>query len=172
MFEENIVVRTAKAEDASRTLQIQQEVVAEGIFLTTSSEEFDKTVDQQKDWINKILRSDYETMLVAETSTGIVGWIVFLSPNRIRLAHTGSIGMMIEKKYRNRGIGQFLIKGILDWAELNPLIEKVSLGVFSTNESAIALYKKMGFIEEGRRIKEFKMENGAYIDNVLMCKFV
>lgn len=172
VFKENIVVRTAKVEDASRTLQIQKEVVAEGIFLTTTSEEFDKTVDQQRDWIDKILRNDQETMLVAETSTGIVGWIVFLSPNRIRLSHTGSVGMMIEKKYRNSGIGKLLMKGILDWAELNPFIKKVSLGVFSTNERAIALYKKMGFTEEGRKIKEFKMENGNYIDDVLMCKFV
>lgn len=77
MFKENIVVRTAKVEDALRTLQIQREVVAEGIYLTTSAEEFDKTVDQQRDWINKVLHNDYETMLVAETSTGIVGWIVF-----------------------------------------------------------------------------------------------
>lgn len=172
MFKENIVVRTAKVEDALRTLQIQREVVAEGIYLTTSAEEFDKTVDQQRDWINKVLHNDYETMLVAETSKGIVGWIVFLAPNRIRLSHTGSIGMMIEKKYRNSGIGKLLMKGILDWAELNPLIEKVSLGVFSTNERAIALYEKMGFTEEGRKVKEFKMENGSYIDDVLMCKFV
>lgn len=69
-------------------------------------------------------------------------------------------------------IGKLLMKGILDWAELNPLIEKVSLGVFSTNERAIALYEKMGFTEEGRKVKEFKMENGSYIDDVLICKFV
>lgn len=68
--------------------------------------------------------------------------------------------MMVDKNFRDKGIGKLLIKGLLDWAESNPLIEKVSLGVFSTNKRAIALYKKMGFIEEGRKIKEFKMDNG------------
>jgi len=44
--------------------------------------------------------------------------------------------------------------------------------VFSTNKRAIALYKKMGFIEEGRKIKEFKMDNNEYVDDVLMYKLV
>lgn len=169
---ENITIRTAKAADASRILQIQKEVVAEEVFLTTTSKELDKTVAQQRDWIKNILRNDRETMLVAEVSKKIVGWIVFLSSNRIRLSHTGSIGMMIEKNYRNMGIGTLLIKGMLDWAKLNPLIEKVSLGVFSTNERAIALYKKMGFIEEGRKIKQFKIDHDEYVDDVLMYKLV
>ena len=172
MHKENIVIRKAMLNDASRTLQIQKEVVEEGIFLTTSPEEFDKTVEQQRDWMEKILGDDKETMLVAETSKDIVGWIVFLSPNRIKISHTGSFGMMIDKDFRDKGIGKLLIKGLLDWAELNPLIEKVSLGVFSTNKRAIALYKKMGYIEEGRKIKEFKMDNGEYVDDVLMYKLV
>lgn len=172
MISENTIIRTANLEDASRTLQIQKEVVEEGVFLTTSSDEFDKTVEQQRDWMEKILANDKETMLVAETSKGIVGWIVFFSQNRIRLSHTGSFGMMIDKNFRGKGIGKLLIKGLLDWAESNPLIEKVSLGVFSTNERAIALYKRMGFIEEGRKIKEFKMDNGDYVDDILMYKLV
>lgn len=77
MLSENTVIRKANLEDASRTLQIQKEVVEEGVFLTTSSDEFDKTVEQQRDWMEKILTNDKETMLIAETSKGIVGWIVF-----------------------------------------------------------------------------------------------
>lgn len=130
MLSENTVIRKANLENDSRTLQIQKEVVEEGVFLTTSSDEFDKTVEQQRDWMEKILANDKETMLVAETSKGIVGWIVFFSQNRIRLTHTGSFGMMVDKNFRDKGIGKLLIKGLLDWAESNPLIEKVSLGVF------------------------------------------
>jgi len=168
---EDIVIRTVKSKNASSIFHIQKEVVSEGNFLTTASEEFNKTVEQQRDWIEKILQNDKEIMLVAETPKEIVGWIVFLSQNRIRLSHTGSIGMMIKKDFRSMGIGKLLMKGMLDWAEQNPFIEKVSLGVFSTNERAIALYKSMGFIEEGRKIKEFKI-NDEYIDDILMYKLV
>lgn len=58
------------------------------------------------------------------------------------------------------------------WAAQHPLIEKVCLGVFSTNHRVIALYKSMGFAEEGRKIKEFKLNDTEYIDDILMYKFV
>jgi RimJ/RimL family protein N-acetyltransferase len=168
----DVVIRTARLEDALAILNIQKEVVAEGELLTTVSEEFNTTPEQQRNWIEKILQNDKETMLVAETPSEIVGWIVFLSPHRIRLSHTGSIGMMIKKEFRGMGIGKLLLKNILDWAKQNPFIEKVSLGVFSTNERAITLYKSMGFIEEGRKVKEFKINDNEYIDDILMYKLV
>ena len=70
------------------------------------------------------------------------------------------------------GIGRMLVNELLDWAEKNPFIEKVSLGVFSTNYRAISLYKSMGFKEEGRKIKEIRMNENEYIDDILMYKFV
>lgn len=80
--------------------------------------------------------------------------------------------MLILNEYRGLGIGKRLLEQLLKWAELNPHIEKISLGVFSTNESAIALYKKMGFVEEGRKINEIKLNDKQYIDDVLMYKMV
>ena len=68
--------------------------------------------------------------------------------------------MSISKNYRGIGIGKALLKALLDWAKENPLIEKVSLGVLSTNQRAISLYKQMGFLEEGRLIKEYKLNHG------------
>ncbi|MBT2663306.1 N-acetyltransferase [Bacillus sp. ISL-45] len=169
---EDIVIRRANLGDALAILHIQKEVVSEGDYLITLSEEFNKTLEQQREWIGKILQNDKETILVPEIPNEIVGWIVLISPNRIRLSHNGSIGMMIKKDYRSMGIGKLLMKGMLDWAEQNPFIEKVSLGVFSTNERAIALYNSMGFIEEGRKIKEFKMDTNEYVDDILMYKLV
>ena len=80
--------------------------------------------------------------------------------------------MMIAKKNRSMGIGKVLLKELLGWAEKTPFIEKVSLGVFSTNHRAISLYKSMGFVEEGRKIKEFKLSDKEYVDDILMSKFV
>ncbi|MDQ0160655.1 ribosomal protein S18 acetylase RimI-like enzyme [Alkalibacillus salilacus] len=172
MIREDVVIRQAKIEDASGILHIQEEVVLEGKFLTTVSEEFNKTVEQQRDWVEKVLKNDKETMLVAVYQGTILGWIVFFSSNRVRLSHTGSIGMMVKKDFRSMGVGKLLIKHLLDWAEQHQSIEKVSLGVFLTNQKAIALYKDMGFIEEGRKVKEFKLNEDEYVDDILMCKFV
>src|SRR5690625_1204541 len=97
LVKEDIKIRTAELEDDARILQIQEEVIAEEDFLTTDSREIFKTVEQQRDKIKKILQNDREIILVAEIQNEIVGWLVFLSPGRIRLSHTGSFGMMIQK---------------------------------------------------------------------------
>jgi RimJ/RimL family protein N-acetyltransferase len=166
------IIRTGKLEDAEAVLDIQNSVISEGEYLITISEEFNKTPLQQREWIEKLLENEKETLIVAEINGEVVGWIVFLSQNRKRLSHTGSFGMMISKSYRGLGIGKMLVKALLDWADKNPLIEKVSLGVFSTNHRAITLYKSMGFVEEGRKIKEFKINENEYVDDILMYKFV
>ncbi|MFJ7917219.1 MULTISPECIES: GNAT family N-acetyltransferase [unclassified Lysinibacillus] len=169
---ENIKIRVAYQEDAEALLEIQKEVLAEETYLITTIDEFQRTIDEQREWIQAKITNERETIFIAQYQGEIVGWLVFQSPQRKRLAHTGTFGMMVLNKYRGLGIGKRLIEKLLEWAENNPYIEKISLGVFSTNERAIALYKKMGFVEEGRKINEIKLQDNKYIDDILMYKIV
>jgi len=68
--------------------------------------------------------------------------------------------------------GTALLQALLEWAESNTAIEKVCLDVFAINEPAIRLYKKLGFIEEGRRARDIKRGPEDYVDTVTMCRFV
>jgi ribosomal protein S18 acetylase RimI-like enzyme len=45
----------------------------------------------------------------------------------------------------------------------------LALTVFATNQHAINLYEKMGFIETGRIPKRFFKE-GTYVDEIIMTK--
>jgi len=166
------MIRTARIEDAKALLDIQREVINEKDYFIAVPEEFIKTVEEHQEWIKKITEHERETMFVAEMNGKVVGWIVFKSQERKRMHHTGSIAIMLQKDYRNKGIGKLLIKEILSWASQHPVIEKVSLGTFSTNSRAIELYNKLGFVEEGRKVKEFKFSDDEYVDDVLMYKLV
>ncbi|MGM0840213.1 MAG: N-acetyltransferase family protein [Bacillota bacterium] len=167
------IIRNVKVEDAEVLLDIESSVISEGDYFIVVSEEVEtKPLQEKKERIESILDNIKETLIIAEVNGVVVGSIEFRSQNRKRLSHTGSVSMSISKNYRDVGIGKALLKALLDWAEENPLIEKVSLGVFSTNQRAISMYKKMGFLEEGRLIKEYKLNHGEYIDDVLMYKFV
>lgn len=167
------IIRTGILGDAESILDIESMVISEGDYLITVTEEYNRSsIQKQREWIQMLLKNEKETLIVAELNSKVVGWIVFYSQSRKRLSHTGSLTMMISKSYRGLGIGKMLVKALIDWAEKNPLIEKVSLGVFSTNHRAISLYKNMGFVEEGRKIKEFKLNDNEYIDDILMSKFV
>jgi len=170
--EKEYLIRHGEWIDAEAILKIQRTVIAEGDYLITLAEEFNHTLEAQQHWINNILRNERETLLVAEIDGELIGFLVFQSPERKRLHHTGSFSIMITNEYRNKGIGKKLLEVLLQWAERNPVIEKVNLGVFSTNYQAISLYKRMGFVEEGRKLNEFKIAENEYVDDILMYKLV
>lgn len=166
-----LVIRTAAISDAKDMWSIQKEVIEEGDFLLTDPVEFNKTIDNQKHWIQRILQNKREILLIADVADKMAGWLVFQSPNRIRLNHTGSIGMMVKKEFRNRQVGRKLLEALLDWAGQHEEIEKVCLGVLSTNKRAIHLYRSLGFLEEGRKVNEVKIDD-RYVDDILMYKDV
>lgn len=111
-------------------------------------------------------------LFVAVVDGIAVGIVNFENGSKKSIEHRGMLGISVKKNYRGFGIGQALMKTLLDWAEKNPLIQKVSLAVFANNEQAIRLYKQFGFQVEGRRLKEIKQPDGLFMDDLLMYRFV
>lgn len=167
-----VSLRKGSVNDAAAVLEIERDVAMENEFLISVLEEMGGSEEEKRSSIQSTLDNPRETMIVAEVNGSVVGYIVFRSKNTLRLSHTGSFTTMIKKDYRGLGIGRLLIVELLKWVEQNPLIEKVSLGVLSTNERAIALYKSVGFLEEGRKVKEVKYNDDLYVDDILMYKLV
>lgn len=61
---------------------------------------------------------------------------------------------------------------LLRWARSNPRVEKVELQVRSSNDGAIALYRSLGFVEEGRKTRRLKIGSDEYLDDVYMALWV
>lgn len=59
-------IRTAEGKDAEAVLTIQQAVISEGEYFIAVSDEFNKTEQQQREWIQGLLENDRETIIVAE----------------------------------------------------------------------------------------------------------
>ena len=79
----------------------------------------------------------------------------------------GEIGMAIAREWRGRGVGSALMAAAIDWARERGL-HKLSLGVFAHNAAGLALYRKYGFVEEGRRIKQYRRQSGELWDSIEM----
>jgi RimJ/RimL family protein N-acetyltransferase len=79
----------------------------------------------------------------------------------------GEIGMAIAREWRGRGVGSALMAAAIEWARERGL-HKLSLGVFAHNAAGIALYRKFGFVEEGRRIKQYRRQSGELWDSLEM----
>lgn len=61
---------------------------------------------------------------------------------------------------------------LVSWARANPRVEKIELQVRSSNAGAIALYRSLGFVEEGRKTRRLKLGPNEYIDDVYMALWV
>lgn len=100
----------------------------------------------------------------------VVGWCDVFPVSNPRLSHRGNLGMGLLPEYRGKGVGSQLLKAVLDHAKRFGL-EKVELNVYTTNEAAVALYKKFGFEQEGL-IKKYRKLDGKYFDCLTMAKFL
>ena len=79
----------------------------------------------------------------------------------------GEIGMLVDSGWRGRGVGSALMRATIRLAHERGL-HKLSLEVFAHNTAAIALYRNCGFLEEGRRVRQYRRANGELWDSIIM----
>ena len=79
----------------------------------------------------------------------------------------GEVALAVAPEHRGRGIGAALLDVAIATARAEGL-HKLSLSVFAHNEAAIGLYRKLGFVEEGRRVQHYRRADGQLWDSVEM----
>ena len=167
-----LTVRLAELDDARSLLALGAANVAEEEFSVTTPDEFQFTEDQERDWISSFLQPAAHLLLVGEVDGAIVGLMGFQCSPRQRLRHHGTLHLGVARGWRRKGVATALMGTVLDWATAHPQIEKVALEVLADNAPAIALYRRFGFREQGRRPREVKRGPDSYVDDVLMYRFV
>ncbi len=100
----------------------------------------------------------------------VIGWCDVFPESNPRQRHRGGLGMGILPEFRGKGIGSKLLEKVIDKSREFGL-EKIELHVYTSNKSAINLYKKFGFEEEGL-IKKYRKLDGEYFDCLAMAKFL
>jgi ribosomal protein S18 acetylase RimI-like enzyme len=161
------VVRRAAEGDAEALIRNINEIGAEGDYILT--ERLTTSLRQERDWIRSF-DNESSVLYVAEVGGRVVGQVDVRLPSFAKARHVANLGIAIVGAFRELGIGHALMERGLAWMKMRG-VEKATLEVFSTNERAIALYRKMGFEVEGVRSRHYKIR-GAYVDDVLMAKWI
>ena len=169
---ETVVIRSAEPDDAAALLKCAREVIAESEFEVTLPAEFNLTVEQEQETLRDHRDDPNKLCLVVWAGESLIGDLFFQAGVRQRKAHCGMLNLGIVTAWQRKGIGTLLLQTCLDWARWHPRIEKVALLVVAPNTAALALYRKMGFIEEGRRFQEIRLGPGQYVDDILMYQWV
>ncbi|NNE16182.1 MAG: GNAT family N-acetyltransferase [Saprospiraceae bacterium] len=160
-------VRKATVEDAEAILKHVKTVGDETEFLTFSSEDFKKTLEQEKQIILAHNTSPNQLFFIAEHNGSIIGVSNLMASQKPRLRHIGEFGISVLKSYWGKGVGTAMIKFMISWAKEGGIITKINLIVQKNNFGAVALYLKLGFEKEGDLRRALKI-NGKYYDAYYM----
>ncbi len=107
---------------------------------------------------------------VASQGPRIVGWCDIRRDSIPVHTHCATLGMGVLDAYRGRGLGERLIRAALEDARVQGF-ERVELSVYAKNARAHSLYRKIGFLHEGMRIRGKKLD-GEYDDVHMLVYFL
>lgn len=144
-----IVLRDALPRDAAALLAFNRQVDRETFFLTREPGEMNLSTEEERGWIDSLLKQDNSLILIALHGERIVGLLDFVGGTWARIRHTGEFGISVLEEYWGSGIGSALLEELLEWARKGGVIRKIRLRVVASNERAIALYHRKGFVAEG-----------------------
>lgn len=164
-----VILRNATEADAFKLNDLATEVFKTSDYLIMTPEEFSSiSEEQQKSRIKKYEEDNSSLWLVAEHNGEFIGMLDFQGGKNKRIAHKGSFGMSVRLSWRNKGIGNILLSGLIVWVKNHPTLEVITLGVIEDNKSAVSLYSKMGFEITGREPFGVKLAEGSFLANLDM----
>lgn len=127
-----------------------------------------RSPEQLKAWYERRLESGVN--ICAAIGGRVVGH-AGLDVHRPSRAHCAHLGLAVHDAYHGRGVGSALLQGLIDCADASLGLRRIDLTVFVDNAPAIALYRKFGFVEEGRS-RGFAMRDGVLADVLHMARLV
>lgn len=120
-----MIIRTAETSDSNDIFELEKECFSQPL---------------SKDEIYKILSNDLYSILILKKDDEYIGHIIFYT-----VQNTAEIiSVAIKKTERNKGYAGLIIKNTINRC-LENKTERILLEVRTSNEAAVALYKKAGF---------------------------
>ena len=153
------VVRRAAPGDVPAAVDLYGAVAREGRWI---GREVVDRVERAAELAASLDRPD-TAVFVAEASGELIAQLgITLRPYGV-----ADLGMHVAAAWRGRGVGSAILGAAIDWARQGGA-HTVSLQVWPHTDAALALYRKFGFVEEGRLRRHYRRLNGELWDAVVM----
>ena len=158
----DIVIRHAEPRDAEplRMLMAHPEVYHDTLQIPYPSMEA---------WQEKLQPKPHTFHLVATLDDRVTGHLSLHVEPRPRRSHVATFGVSVAAQAHGRGVGSALMREMINLCDNWLRVDRIELTVFTDNPSAMALYRKFGFIVEGTG-KQYALRNGEYVDAYFMAR--
>ena len=111
-----------------------------------------------------------DLLLTAERGGVVVGTAgLHPTTQQVRRRHVAMIGISVASEAQGTGVGTALMQAMCDYADRWMGVLRIELTVFADNAPALALYRKFGFVVEGR-LRGYAMRDGRYEDAFTMAR--
>ncbi len=118
------------------------------------------------DFVVNNIKNGYAQFVALEEGN-VIGFCDITPCNRPGFGHSGSVGMGVLQEWRQQGLGRMLLEACIQKSIENGLT-RIELEVYASNTIAIALYRRLGFVEEGLK-RRARFLDGKYQDLLIMA---
>ncbi len=167
------ILKTPEIKDAEMLLNSIKTATNETEFLSRSIEDWESvTIESEEKFILNV-RESLNTLFIACYIDGIIAGNCDISfKTGSKTSHRATVGIALQKKYWNIGIGSAMFNELIKAAEEHDGTEIVDLEFIEGNNRAKALYEKFGFKIISVEPKIFKLKDGTYQNLVYMQKYL
>jgi RimJ/RimL family protein N-acetyltransferase len=141
---------------------------AETSLLLWEPAEFVSTVEQEAQFIQRIVSKANSLLLVGFVPGTAVGILAAIGGERNRLKHSALLALGVLREHWSQGVASRMLGQVIAWAP-GAGIKRLELTVHTSNDRAISLYRKFGFEVEGTRRCSLLVD-GAFKDEYLMSR--
>lgn len=164
-----IEIRKANSQDASEIARVIIDAEKSNFMLFDPGER-QMSVEQCEKMIERYINEKKSALFVAAEDHTLLGYMIIRGEQPNRISHRGYIVIGVHSDSRGKGVGTALFEYMHHWAK-EAGIHRLELTVISHNETAIALYKKMGYEIEGIKKRSLFID-GNYVDEYYMAKWI
>ncbi|MFA5730016.1 MAG: GNAT family protein [Candidatus Paceibacterota bacterium] len=168
---EKITFREPQMNDLKSSLEMINSLVDEKAYITVQKK---LNLKEERKYLKQILKEKEKGTrvdLILDINGKVCGSARISLIDKETKGHVGELGISLIKEIRGRGLGEKLLRKIIEKARKELKIKIITLYAYSKNKVAINLYKKVGFKKLGT-IKNGINHYGKYVNNDMMVKYI
>lgn len=167
------VIRVVRPDDADALHESWVAMARDGRGMV--ADESEMTIERVEKSITRYLMGDWSgengVFLVGEVEGRVVADATVHRMGARRVHHVAVLGIGVHPSYQGIGLGRAMMDAPVAWAE-RVGVERLELAVRADNRRAIALYESMGFECESVRKRFVKLDDGTYLDDWVMVRWL
>src|SRR5215469_7486242 len=161
------VLRIAGLNDAAALMKLKQRLDEETSFMLLEPDERDTSIQALARHLEEVSQSENSVVIVAGRHGDLAGYVELAGGRFRRNRSTTHVVIGVLAEASGKGVGTGLLEEAKRWAAARGL-HRIELNVMAHNHRAIALYERVGFVHEGRRV-DCLLIDGKFLDELSMA---